>query len=309
MDICVVGAGIGGLALARGLVADGHRVRVLERAAGPTRGGAAVTIFSNGAAALTDLGVELGTRVPVGPVPGGAIPVSPAAGGFGPSGPGNGQPPLGAPIETLTSVDARGRRIMRADLTVLWRHTGQQVRTMPRAALIDRLTAGLPAGTIRYDTAVESVRAGSDGAKVVSAAGTDRYDVVVGADGHRSAVRRSVVSPAPAAEVGWDTWQGLTGVLPAIAGGRTGLLAVGTAGLVGMMPAGQGRTQWWFDVRRDDGPTGRRARTPVRSAGCGGGSPGTPNRCRSCSPASPTPTSGGTRTCCTRSRTAGATGR
>ena len=52
MDICVVGAGIGGLALAHGLLADGHRVRVLERAAGPTRGGAAVTIFSNGAASI-----------------------------------------------------------------------------------------------------------------------------------------------------------------------------------------------------------------------------------------------------------------
>jgi FAD-dependent urate hydroxylase len=213
MDICVVGAGIGGLALAHGLLADGHRVRVLERAAGPTRGGAAVTIFSNGAAALAGLGVSDG-----------AAP--------------------GAPIETLTSVDAYGRRIMRADLTVLWRRTGHQVRTMPRAELIDRLTAGLPAGTVRYDAAVESVRAGADGAEVGSAAGTERYDVVVGADGHRSAVRRSVLGPAPADEVGWDTWQGLTEVLPSIAAGRT----------VGMMPAGQGHTQWWFDVRRGAGP-------------------------------------------------------
>lgn len=234
MDICVVGAGIGGLALTHGLLADGHRVRVLERAAGPTRGGAAVTIFSNGAAALAALCIEGDTAVPAGSAHG--EPLS-----------------LGAPIETLTSVDARGRRIMRADLTVLWRRTGQQVRTMPRGELIDHLTARLPAGTIRYDAAVESVRATADGAEVVTAAGTDRYDVVVGADGHRSAVRRSVVSPALAADLGWDTWQGLTEVLPSIAGGRTGLLAVGAAGLVGMMPAGQGRTQWWFDVRRDDG--------------------------------------------------------
>jgi FAD-dependent urate hydroxylase len=241
MDICVVGAGIGGLALAHGLLADGHRVRVLERAAGPTRGGAAVTIFTNGAAALTGLGVDLGRSAP-----------SEDACSSGSSS--TDGAPLGAPIETLTSVDAYGRRIMRADLTVLRRRTGHQVRTMPRAELIDRLTAGLPTGTVRYGAAVESVRTGAGGAEVVSAAGTERYDVVVGADGHRSAVRRSVLSPAPADEVGWDTWQGLTEVLPSIAAGRTGLLAVGTAGLVGMMPAGQGRTQWWFDVRRGAGP-------------------------------------------------------
>jgi FAD-dependent urate hydroxylase len=83
--------------------------------------------------------------------------------------------------------------------------------------------------------------------------------VVVGADGHRSAVRRSVVSPAPAAQVGWDTWQGLTEVLPSIAGGRTGLLVVGGSGLVGMMPAGQGRTQWWFDVPRAGAGSAREA--------------------------------------------------
>ncbi|NJC71598.1 hypothetical protein HC031_18000 [Planosporangium thailandense] len=59
MDALIAGAGIGGLALARGLVADGHRVRVLEKAAGLRLGGAAVTIFSNGAAALAGLGAPL----------------------------------------------------------------------------------------------------------------------------------------------------------------------------------------------------------------------------------------------------------
>jgi 2-polyprenyl-6-methoxyphenol hydroxylase-like FAD-dependent oxidoreductase len=51
VDVVIVGAGIGGLALARGLQADGHRVEVLEKAAGRRDGGAAVTIFSNGGAA------------------------------------------------------------------------------------------------------------------------------------------------------------------------------------------------------------------------------------------------------------------
>jgi FAD-dependent urate hydroxylase len=59
MEILIAGAGVGGLALAKGLLADGHQVRVLERSPGLRQGGAAVTIFSNGAAALAALGAPI----------------------------------------------------------------------------------------------------------------------------------------------------------------------------------------------------------------------------------------------------------
>jgi FAD-dependent urate hydroxylase len=59
MEIIVIGAGVGGLAVARGLLAAGHRVRVYEQAPVRPMGGAAVTIFSNGTAVLNDLGVSL----------------------------------------------------------------------------------------------------------------------------------------------------------------------------------------------------------------------------------------------------------
>jgi len=215
MDICIAGAGIGGLALAHGLLADGHRVTVVERAAAPTRGGAAVTIFSNGAAALHGLGVDLDG--------------------------------LGARLDALSAYDATGRAVMRADLRVLARRTGHPVRSLPRAELIDRLTAALPPGTIRYGDPVDTVRPAHG---EIELAGGERLraDVVVGADGYRSAVRRAVLDPAPAYQVGWDTWQGLSPVLPELTAGR---LLIGTAGLVGLLPAGQGRTQWWFDVPTD----------------------------------------------------------
>jgi FAD-dependent urate hydroxylase len=47
------------VALARGLVGGGHEVSVLEQSTGLREGGAAVTIFSNGAAALAALGAPL----------------------------------------------------------------------------------------------------------------------------------------------------------------------------------------------------------------------------------------------------------
>jgi FAD-dependent urate hydroxylase len=77
-----------------------------------------------------------------------------------------------------------------------------------------------------------------------------RYDaeLVVGADGYRSAVRRAVLGGEPAAATGWVTWQGLTGALPDLAAGTYACCLVGRAGLCGLMPAGDGLVQWWFDV-------------------------------------------------------------
>jgi FAD-dependent urate hydroxylase len=81
----------------------------------------------------------------------------------------------------------------------------------------------------------------------------------VGADGHRSAVRRAVLDPAPAAPNAWTTWQGLSPALPGLTAGTTGVCVVGDAGLVGMLPSGDGLLMWWFDVDRPlDGPLASR---------------------------------------------------
>lgn len=217
VDVCVVGAGVGGLALAHGLVADRHEVRVLERADWSGTDGAGVTIFSNGTAALAQLGVTLDG--------------------------------VGGVIETLRLRRSDGRPLMQFDLGLLHRRTGHDVRTVPRSELIDRLRSGLPPDSVRYACPVQTVRADGQKAAVVLPSGEQQMaSVVVGADGYRSVVRRDVVDPAAAADSGWATWQGLTKVLPEIGGGTTGLLLVGDAGLVGMMPAGHGLVQWWFDT-------------------------------------------------------------
>ena len=190
-------------------------MRVLEAGSELRTGGAAVTVYSNGAAALAGLGAPL-----------------PAW--------------LGARIDRLDIRDAADRRVTRMDLTVMRRATGFPVTTLPRERLITHLADGLPDKVILLGRRVTGAK--PPGA-VVLPDGELSADVVVGADGARSAVRASVLDPAPAAEAGWTTWQGLTPVLPEIAAGSTGVLLVGPAGLVGMMPAGDGLSQWWFDVR------------------------------------------------------------
>lgn len=220
MDVLVAGAGVGGLALANGLIADGHHVRVLERADAPRTDGAAVTIFSNGAAAAAGLGVPLDD--------------------------------LGGEIGTLGFFDPAGRAYAHADLTLLRRWTGYRVATIPRATLLARLAAGLPADTINYGREIRTVETDGSGSVVVTADGVrEKAALVVGADGVRSAVRRALLGSADPSFNGWVSWQGLTVAMPELAAAAYARCIVGDAGLCGLMPAGGGLVQWWFDV---DGP-------------------------------------------------------
>ncbi|GIJ74794.1 FAD-dependent monooxygenase [Virgisporangium ochraceum] len=216
MDVIVVGAGVGGLALANGLVSAGHRVRILERADGPRDGGAAVTLFSNGKAAAAGLGAPLDG--------------------------------LGGRIDELEIRGADDRRYGRTDLRLMARRTGFAVETVPRAALLRRLSEGVP---VVYGAVV--VGAVAEGAVVTADGVEHRADVVVGADGYRSAVRRSVLRDRDARRNGWSSWQGLTPVLPELAGGTHARCYVGPAGLCGLMPAGGGLLQWWFDTQGSPG--------------------------------------------------------
>jgi FAD-dependent urate hydroxylase len=209
MDVIIAGAGIGGLALARGLLRDGqHRVRVFEEAPALREGGAAVTIFTNGSAALAGLGVPL-----------------------------NG---LGGQIDVLEIRTGAGKRVAHSALS--------DVRTVPRYPLIKRLAETVD---IRFGAGITGVTVHPGQIEVLDAQGnTHTGDVLVGADGQRSVVRRVTLSPEPAKPSGWATWQGLTESLPQIASGAIGVCLVGEAGLCGLMPAGEGLTQWWFSVRQ-----------------------------------------------------------
>lgn len=217
MDVVIVGAGVGGLALANGLVADGHDVRVFERAAELRTDGAAVTVFSNGAAAAAGLGAPLDG--------------------------------LGARIDTLEFCTADGRPFARADLRLLRGRTGFGVATVPRAAILRRLAASLPAGSVSFGREISTVAPSGDRVALTAADGTTHTaGVVVGADGYRSAVRRATLGDGDAEPNGWVSWQGLTPALPELAHGSHARCVVGPAGLCGLMPAGDGLLQWWFDV-------------------------------------------------------------
>jgi FAD-dependent urate hydroxylase len=247
MKVLISGAGIGGLAAARALIADGHQVTVFEQAAGLRPGGAAVTLWSNGTGVLSSLGVSLAGA--------------------------------GAPVELMQTRDRQGRVLLSIDVAQAAARYGYPHVCLPRARLLRLLADGLPPGTVQFGRAASAARAsaqpsapggdahvggasGGDGPPAVRLTFADGTsvtgDALVAADGRGSALRNQLWGGDPGRPAGWATWQGLS-ALKADIPDRASVLFVGPPGSCGLMAAGDGLLQWWFDLRWTPG-------TPVPAA-------------------------------------------
>jgi 2-polyprenyl-6-methoxyphenol hydroxylase-like FAD-dependent oxidoreductase len=169
----VVGAGVGGLASAGALARLGWHVTLLERGDRLRGTGGAVLLWPNGLAALTSLGLTLGDASY--PMAGGGI-----------------RRPDG---RWLVAVDpetaAAPPMVVHAD------------------DLHDALMAGLGEQIeIRTRTEVVSVKAGSaDRPAVSTGKHTFEADLIVAADGARSAVRQRLVPGSTVVSAGYTTWR------------------------------------------------------------------------------------------------------
>jgi len=159
----VVGGGIGGLAAGLALHQHGWRVEVLERAAEFSEIGAGLAVQPNALSALDQLGLGAAVRDR------GLI-----------------EPPLGI-------RGANGRWLTRYDLPAL-RNGVKQWVMLERADLLHLLLSAVPARILRPGVDVYDVT--RDGV-VEHSQGTSKADVVVGADGLRSVIRRSMWPEAP----------------------------------------------------------------------------------------------------------------
>jgi FAD-dependent urate hydroxylase len=222
--ILVVGAGIAGLAVARMLARAGAQVEVVERTPAWEGAGTGVYLPGNATRALRALGLEQAVleRAVV--------------------------------IQRQRISDHRGRLLTEVDVTQLWDGVGPCValhRSDLHAILLDgsrevplRMGADLHA-LVEHDGKI-SVELG-DGA------GGD-YDLVIGADGIHSSVRRLVFgSDASATPVGQLGWRFTTDCPPEVTtwsvmlGHRTAFLAI---------PIGRGSVYCYCDVvssRDEDG--------------------------------------------------------
>ncbi|MEG3627998.1 FAD-dependent monooxygenase [Streptomyces poriticola] len=178
--VVVIGGGIGGLAAAVALHLSGRQVTVLERSRSLEPVGAAISLAPNALRALDVVGLGDGIR---------ALAVWQGDGGL--------RTPGGHWL-SRTSADAAARRF------------GGPLVLLHRATLIDHLAARLPPEAVR--TAAGSVLADPGDAhrpaRVHTPDGDLEADLVVAADGIRSAVRRALFPDHPGPVYsGFTTWR------------------------------------------------------------------------------------------------------
>ncbi|MGW5561548.1 FAD-dependent monooxygenase [Micromonospora sp. NPDC003944] len=170
--VLIVGGGVAGLATVAALRGWGATVDVVERAPGPTDSGTGIYLTGN-ATRMLDV---LGLREPVADV--------------------------AVEITRQRSANQRGRRLFDIDVAALWRGVGPCVSS-PRAHLHRALLDGVGDAPIRWGRQpVALVREGDRVAVEFDDTSTDRYDLVLGADGVNSTVRRLAFDGQAARDLG-----------------------------------------------------------------------------------------------------------
>ncbi|BCJ56751.1 FAD-dependent monooxygenase [Micromonospora endophytica] len=220
----VAGAGIGGLAAAVALHRRGWRVTVLERAPEPREVGAGITLMANAVRGLEALGLGASIR---------RIGRADGPGGL---------------------RDRTGRWLSRVDADEMHRLLGTTALGVHRTALHRTLREALPPQVLRTGCVVRDadpdtgvVRYDRDGEPAEL-----RADLVVGADGLRSALRGALWPQLPPPAYGGSTaWRAAI----AYDGPLVTAVSWGPGAEFGMVPLGTGQVYWYAAVTSPAGET------------------------------------------------------
>jgi 2-polyprenyl-6-methoxyphenol hydroxylase-like FAD-dependent oxidoreductase len=214
--ILVVGAGIAGLAVARTLAESNFEVEVVERERAWTEPGMGVYLPGNAVRALRGLGLEDAVLEKA------------------------------APIPRQRMSDHRGRLLTEVDVAELWDGVGPCV-ALHRADFHSVMLNGARDVPIRMGADLRGLDQHDGTVSVgIGDEGGREYDLVVGADGIHSTVRRLLFgSEASATPVGQTGWRFVTSCPPQV---TTWSVMLGKRAAFLTIPIGNGRAYCYCDV-------------------------------------------------------------
>ncbi|MFE0191076.1 FAD-dependent monooxygenase [Streptomyces sp. NPDC059008] len=212
----VAGAGIGGLSCAVALRRAGLDVEVFERAGELRAAGSGLSVMSNAIAALATLDIDLGLAK------------------------------RGRVVESFTILDHRGELIRDLPFKEVCDKLGVPSVCLSRSDLQEALLDQM-ADPIRLGAAVTGFDADDTGVTVRLEDGREvRGDILIGADGFQSAVRRQLVGPGEdSQDSGYVCWLGIVPFQhPTMAPGAVHHYW-GSGQRFGLIDIGHGRYYWW----------------------------------------------------------------
>ncbi|MER5465458.1 NAD(P)/FAD-dependent oxidoreductase [Streptomyces sp. NPDC002668] len=212
----VIGAGIGGLTCAAALRRVGVDVEVYERATELRAAGSALAVMSNAATALATLGIDLGLDK------------------------------RGQAIESYTVRDFRGRLIKDLPFKEVCDTVGAPSVCLSRPDLQEALLEETGDSPVRLGATATGFESDGAGVTVRFADGRcARGDLLVGADGFDSVVRRHLVGPEASRDSGYVCWLGMVPFrYPHLTPGSVRHYW-GSGQRFGLIDIGHGRYYWW----------------------------------------------------------------
>ena len=222
LRILIVGAGIAGLALSCALRRRGCSAHVIERNVQWSDVGTGMYLPGNALRALRALQIDADVER------------------------------RGAPIETQRFCDRRGHLLSEIDLGSVWKEAGPCV-AVHRVDLHAALREASDASRVRMGVTLKAIVQDSESAIVHLSDDTqEQYDLVVGADGIRSAVRRLAFKDAGLRSLKQWSWRFVIPCPPQI---TTWSVLMNRASACLMMPIGCGQAYCYVDLMGQRPPT------------------------------------------------------
>jgi 2-polyprenyl-6-methoxyphenol hydroxylase-like FAD-dependent oxidoreductase len=231
--ILIAGAGIGGLTLAIALKRRGVPVTILERETEMRPAGSGLALSPNAMVALGQLGVAESVER------------------------------AGAAIAKSAILDSSGRPLgAEFNVAQLAKELGAPIVALHRARLHDALLHAVDPGTVRTGVSAVRYECTADHVTVYCSDGTVmQADLLVGADGLRSAIRAQMIGDGEPVYAGYTSWRGVTpaGAVPKPArmseswgrGERFGIVEIGADQIYWFAVANAPRGGRDEDVKRE----------------------------------------------------------